>query len=120
MQSDRKTFETLADQALLLEARAGAVETQARAQLEVAAALRLQARELQVEAFKFDPEAEREERIRSCQGKKKYRSAEAAGQAASSIGERRDVNLRIYSCGFCDGFHFTKSDLAQYATRKVA
>jgi hypothetical protein len=35
------------------------------------------------------------------------------GEAATHISKKRDVDLRIYPCGFCGGFHFTHKSLEQ-------
>lgn len=42
---------------------------------------------------------------RSCQSKRSYDTAEAAGQAAK---DREVEGLRIYKCTFCEGYHLTK------------
>lgn len=56
-----------------------------------------------------------DERDRSCTGKRSYRTLEGAGEAAKHINDKRDVDLRIYGCRFCGGFHFTSSSLERFA-----
>ena len=56
---------------------------------------------------------------RSCQQKRSYTTAEAAGQAAAdrvAAGEQHD--LRVYQCFFCKGFHLTKRKLEEFQQSK--
>ena len=46
----------------------------------------------------------------SCGSKKRYSSIEYAGQLAAKLKAERGVNLRIYPCMFCGGFHLTSSE----------
>lgn len=56
--------------------------------------------------------------LSGCAGKRRYRNAEAAGQAASSARERSPgLLLRIYPCRVCEGFHLTKMSLGEYVQR---
>lgn len=57
---------------------------------------------------------------RSCQTKRAYSSAEAAGQAAAD--RKRDgaeEDLRVYQCPFCKEFHLTKSKLEDFQQRRA-
>lgn len=56
-----------------------------------------------------------DEFLRSCQGKKRYRSPELAGRVAA----RRAVQgLRVYGpCAFCSGFHLTSKTIEEFTTR---
>lgn len=55
-------------------------------------------------------EAMSETIFQMCFKKKRYRSVEAAGQAAEAAHQKgSEDNLRIYICPACDGFHLTKN-----------
>ncbi len=54
--------------------------------------------------------------VDACNGKRHYRSLEAAGQAAESAKNRGSTDsLRIYQCGACQMFHLTKVGLLDQA-----
>lgn len=46
--------------------------------------------------------------MRSCFGKKKYRTLGYAENRAGLIGKEHGIKLRVYWCGICNGFHLTK------------
>ncbi len=51
---------------------------------------------------------EEEALTRSCASKKRYRSPEAAGTAATFAHNNGSTDiLRVYQCPLCDGFHLT-------------
>lgn len=50
---------------------------------------------------------------KTCLGKRSYRTADAAGQAAQHAKRARDVAyLRVYDCQLCGGYHLTSVPLA--------
>ena len=80
--------------------------------------LRAQADELDADAAKVESVGDDAlERMRkSCQGKKRYATVEAAGSAAAARQKFEDHPLRIYECGFCRQFHLTKAPLDRFAS----
>lgn len=82
---------------------------------EIAARLRGLAHEVEA-AFDHGEDAQ-VAMERSCQSKRRYKSAEGAGQAAVSAQARGESGLRVYQCPFCQSFHLTKGDLAGFAER---
>ncbi len=65
--------------------------------------------------------------VSACNGKRQYRSLQAAGMAANSAKSNGSTDeLRIYQCSACQLFHLTKVDLLKQANyeetivRKVA
>jgi len=43
-----------------------------------------------------------------CESKRRYVSPEEARRNAKAMRRKRDARLRVYRCGFCDGWHLTK------------
>ena len=46
--------------------------------------------------------------LRECLRKRRYHTAEYARTIAQRVREQRGVELRVYHCSLCDGFHLTK------------
>lgn len=54
--------------------------------------------------------------LRSCQGKRQYRTAEAAGQGAAHAKLQGSTDeLRIYECSLCWSYHLTSRSLEDFA-----
>lgn len=49
----------------------------------------------------------------SCLKKHRYQSKEAALQAINRVHKKRDVELRIYFCKYCLGYHLTSKVLKE-------
>lgn len=49
---------------------------------------------------------------RSCYGKTRYPSEEAATSVSTSCYYERGARLRVYACTECGGYHLTKTDVA--------
>jgi len=84
---------------------------------DIAGKLRLQATELELQAEEMEENVGKdalEAMERSCQGKRRYATAEGAGQAAA---DRGVPNLRVYQCAFCHDFHLSKTLLKDFADR---
>jgi len=69
--------------------------------------------------YGFGPDTDdRARALRSCQGKKQYRSPEGAGAAATSAKTKGSTDeLRIYKCDICWSYHLTSVPLATFADR---
>lgn len=88
---------------------------------EIAGKLRSAATELDVVAEEMETQAGKDALAvmeRSCQGKRRYSSPEAAGQAAQ---DRKDAGegaeLRVYACTFCGDFHLSSQKFATFSRR---
>lgn len=46
--------------------------------------------------------------VKECLGKKRYRTLGFAEDLAKKIKKEREVELYVYSCPSCQGFHLTK------------
>lgn len=53
--------------------------------------------------------------IRECLGKKRYRTLGYAEELAKKIKKERQLQLYVYSCPSCQGYHLTKR--ASYENR---
>lgn len=47
---------------------------------------------------------------RECIKKKRYRSLKLANEIAAQALKSRGVNLRVYGCPYCNGYHLTKQN----------
>jgi hypothetical protein len=54
----------------------------------------------------------RQSPVKSCVGKKRYDTRESAEETIKWILEQEDaeedLNLKVYFCGFCSGYHLAK------------
>jgi hypothetical protein len=68
-------------------------------------------------------EYDRDEALRSCNGKKQYRTFEHAGQIAALRRKGREGyrgELRVYECVICGSFHLTSVSLERFVEKRAA
>jgi hypothetical protein len=71
----------------------------------------------QIRAMPADTDPEQDFQ-RSCASKKAYQTpADAGNAAAARVRKGGPKDMRIYQCAFCQMYHLTKTELANFAQR---